>query len=179
MGKDESKSTKKGGGTMTTVRYCTPEWLEASATGYEENPKFKQEFAKLNVRLCFRIKAEPAWGIEEAIIFAGYVNKGKLEKLAFVDEEEAKRDAEFLLAATPQEWKKLLRKDTKFVTEFMLGRIVLEQGSRVGILQVAPYSNTFVEALTPVDLQFPDEMSPEELAEYRTYVEQFRQELGV
>lgn len=164
---------------MTTVRYCTPEWLEASAARYHENPKFRQEFAKLSTRLCFRIKAEPAWGIEKAFVFAAYVKQGELEKLAFVDEEEAKRDAEFLLAATPQEWKKLLRKDTKFVTEFMLGRIVLEQGSKVGVLQIAPHSNTFVEALTPVDLQFPDEMSPEELAEYRTYVGQFRQQLGV
>lgn len=164
---------------MTAVRYCTPEWLEASATGYRENPRYGQEFAKLTTRLCFRIKAEPAWGIEKGIIFATYVTQGELEKLAFVDEEEAKREADFLLAATPQQWKKLLRKEAKFVTEFMLGRIILEQGSRVGVLQIAPYSNTFIDALTPVDLQFPDEMSPEELADYRTYVETFRQELGV
>ena len=164
---------------MTTVRYCTPEWLAVSATSYQENPKFRQEFAKLSTRLCFRIKAEPAWGIEKAIDFAAYVKQGELEKLAFVSEEEAKRDANYLLVATPQQWKKLLRKEAKFVTEFMLGRIVLEQGSRVGVLQIAPHSNTFVEALTPVDLQFQDEMSDEELSAYRTYVEQFRQELGV
>jgi hypothetical protein len=164
---------------MTTVQYCTPEWLEASATGYRENPKFKQEFTKLSTRLCFRIKAEPGWGIEKDILFACYVDQGELEKLAFVDEEEAKRDAEFLLVATPQQWKKLLRKEAKFVTEFMLSRIVLEQGSRVGVLQIAPHANTFVEALTPVELQFPDEMSDGELSAYRTYVEQFREELGV
>jgi putative sterol carrier protein len=167
------------GEEMSTVRYCTPEWLEAGATGYEKDPRFRQEFAKLTTRLCFRIKAEPAWGIDKDIVFAAYVTLGELDKLEFVTEEEAKRDAQYLMAATPQEWKKLLRKDTKFVTEFMLGRIVLEQGSKVGVLQIAPYSNTFVEALTPVDLQFPDEMSPEELSEYRGYVEQFRQELGV
>ena len=164
---------------MTIVRYPTPEWLEISATGYREKPRFQQEFSKLSTRLCFRIKSEPAWGIEKDIIFACHVNQGQLEKLAFVPEEEAKRDADFLLVATPQKWKKLLRKEAKFVTEFMLGRITLEQGSRVGILQIAPHSNTFIEALTPVDLQFPDEMSPQELSEFRVYVEQFREELGV
>lgn len=51
----------------------------------------------------------------------------------------------------------------------MLARIVLEQGSKVSVLQIAPYSNTFVEALTQVELQFPDEMSPEEPSEYRGY----------
>lgn len=88
---------------MNTVRYCTPEWLEASAAGYQEDPKFKQEFAQLTTKLCFRIKAEPAWGIEEDIIFASYVTKGALEKLAFVDEDEANREGQYVMAATPQE----------------------------------------------------------------------------
>ncbi len=164
---------------MTTVRYPTPEWLEASATGYQADPRFQQEMAKLTTKLCFRIKAEPAWGIEKDIVFAAYLTRGVLDKLAFVDEEEAKREAEFILAATPQEWKRLLRKEAKFVTEFMLGRVALEQGSKVGVFQIAPHSNTLIDALTQAELQFPDEMSPDELADFGAYVEQFRQELGV
>jgi putative sterol carrier protein len=164
---------------MTTVRYCTPEWLEACRTGYQADPSFQQEFAKLSTKLCFRIKAEPTWGIDNDIVFGSYVTEGNLDKLAFVDEEEAKQEADFLMAATPQEWKKLLRKEAKFVTEFMLGRITLEQGSKVGVLQIAPHSNTFIRSLTPVDIQFPDEMSPEELEDFRAYVAEFRGELGV
>jgi putative sterol carrier protein len=164
---------------VTTVRYCTPEWLDACRAGYQADPSFQQEFAKLSTKLCFRIKAEPSWGIDDDIIFASYVTQGNLDKLAFVDEEEAKREADFVMAATPQEWKKLLRKEAKFVTEFMLGRIGLEQGSRVGVLQIAPHSNTFIRSLTPVEIQFPDEMSPEELADFRAYVAQFRGELGL
>ena len=164
---------------MTAVRYCTPEWLAASAAGYEADPSFRQEFAKLSTKLCFRIKAEPAWGIDDDILFAAYVTQGELDRLAFIGEAEAKREAQYIMAATPQEWKKLLRKESKFVTEFMLGRITLDQGSKVGVLQIAPYSNTFIRALTPVDLQFPDEMSPEELAGFRATLAQFREELGV
>ena len=104
---------------MTTVRYPTPEWLEASAASYKADPKFQQEMAKLSTKLCLRIKAEPSWGLDEDILFASYVTKGVLDKLAFVDEEEAKRESEYLMAATPAEWKKLLRKESKFVTEFM------------------------------------------------------------
>jgi putative sterol carrier protein len=164
---------------VTAVRYCTPEWLEASAAGYEADPSFRQEFAKLSTKLCFRIKAEPAWGIDDDILFAAYVTQGELDRLAFIGEAEAKREAQYIMAATPQEWKKLLRKESKFVTEFMLGRITLDQGSKVGVLQIAPYSNTFIRALTPVELQFPDEMSAEELAGFRTTLAQFREELGV
>ena len=83
------------------------------------------------------------------------------------------------LNATPEEWKKILRKESKFLTDFMLGRIKLDMGSKVGILGLAPYANTFVDALTQVALQFPDEMSEDELTKYRDYMEEFRANLGV
>jgi hypothetical protein len=125
------------------------------------------------------IKANPAWGIDEDITFCAFVNQGELQELAFFSEEGAKKEADFLLAATPQEWKKILRKESKFVTDFMLGKITLEQGSKVGVLGIAPHANTFVDALTQVELQFPDEMSDEELADYRSLMQAFRSELGV
>ena len=61
----------------------------------------------------------------------------------------------------------------------MLGKITLEQGSKVGILGVASHSNTLIDVLTPVALQFPDEMTPDELSKYRSYMQEFRAELGV
>jgi hypothetical protein len=162
-----------------TVRYCTPDWLEGSTNAYRSQPRFQQELAKLTARLCFRIKAEPAWGIDEDITFCAFVNQGELQELAFFSDEDAKKEADFLLAATPQEWKKILRKESKFVTDFMLGKITLEKGSKVGVLGIAPHSNTFVDALTQIELQYPDEMSPEELADYRSAVKEYRRELDV
>ena len=164
---------------MTVIRYCTPEWLEGSANAYRSNPKFRKELEKLSTKVCFGIKAEPDWGIDKAIIFCAFIKKGELERLAFLSEEDAKKEADYILAATPQEWKKIIRKDSKFVTDFMLGKIKLEHGSAVGVLGIAPYSNTMVEVLTQFDLQFPDEMSSEELQEYRDYLVEFRADSGV
>jgi hypothetical protein len=164
---------------MTTYRYCTPEWLEASAEAYGDNPRLRQAMARLTTKTVFRINAEPAWGIERDILFGGFITQGELDRLAFLSLEDAREQAEFILAATPQEWKKILRKESKFVTDFMLGRIKLEQGSMAGVLGIAPYATSFVEALTQVDLQFQDEMTPEELADYRSYLEAFRRELGI
>jgi putative sterol carrier protein len=164
---------------MTVVRYCTPEWLANAAAGYEQSPRFRQEMAKLSTKICFKIKAEPAWGIDEDIIFWAHIDHGELQKLEFVSQEEAFREADFVLAASPQQWKSLLRKESKFVADFMLGRVTLEHGSKVGVLSVAPHSNSFVDALTQDELQFPDEMTPEELDQFRADVQQFRAELGV
>jgi hypothetical protein len=164
---------------MTVCRYCTPEWLEESARNYRSTPKFKQALEKLTTKIFYRIKAEPAWGIDEDIIFGGCVEKGELTELCFFSEANARTQADFILSATPQEWKRILRKESKFVTEFMLGKIVLEQGSKVGVLGLAPYAGTFIDALTQTELRFPDEMSPDELSDYRTHMKEFRARLSV
>ncbi|MGD9134766.1 MAG: hypothetical protein PVF78_14020, partial [Desulfobacterales bacterium] len=150
-----------------------------SRKNYQSNPEFREKLKKLSVKMCYRVKAEPAWGIDRDIIFGMFIDKGELTKIAFFAEADALKEAEYVISATPQEWKKILRRQSKFVTDFMLGKIKLEHGSKVGVLGVAPHANTVVGLLTQVDLQFPDEMSAEELAAYRSHFEEFRANLGV
>ena len=159
---------------MTRCQYCTPEWLEESGRMYRSNPDLEGKLKKISAKVCFRVKAEPAWGIEKDIIFGTFIETGKLTKIAFFSEENAKREAEFIMAATPQDWKKILRKKNKFLADFMLGRIKLEKGNKVTVLGLAPYAPLLVEALTQVQIQFPDEMSAEELTQYQTTIEEFR-----
>jgi putative sterol carrier protein len=164
---------------MTVYRYPTPEWLEESGKRYHATPRFQQALQKITTKIFFLIRAEPAWGIEQDITFGAITEKGALLDLRFFSSQEAREKADFILGATPQEWKKILRKENKFLTDFMLGKISLEFGSKVGVLGLAPYANTFIEAITQFELQYPDEMSPDELAEFRSYVSDFRDRLAV
>ena len=149
---------------MEEVRYCTPEWLEACGKAYSSTPKFKEALKKLSAMVCYRVKAAPDWGIDEDLVFGA---------------AEAKERADFILAAPPTEWKRLLVKEGKFVADFMTGKITLEQGSKVGAIGLAPYADSFIAALTQVPLVFQDEMSAEDVEAYRNYVVEFRAELGV
>lgn len=164
---------------MTKCQYCTPEWLEESGKIYRADRDMEAKLKKISAKVCFRVKAEPAWGIEKDIVFGTFIEEGKLTKIAFFSEEDAKRESDYVMAATPQEWKKILRKENKFLTDFMLGRIKLEMGNKVAVLGLAPYAPLLVDALTQVQIQFPDEMSGEELTKYRAYLEEFRKNLSV
>jgi putative sterol carrier protein len=164
---------------MTIYQYCTPEWLAESVIRYQENPKFKSSLQKLTIKMAFRITADPALGIDQDIIFAAYVDQGELTKLAFISEAEAEKGADYILVATPQQWTKLLRKESMFAGDVLSGKIGIEKGSKPGIIRIAPHSTTFVNALTQVELQFPDEMSAEELTQYRDRINEFRAELAV
>jgi len=153
--------------------YCTPEWLEESARIYRATPRFQQALKRVSTRIFYRITAEPEWGIDSDLIFGAVVSEGVLNDLRFFSEDEAKEKAEFIMAASPQEWKLVLRKEHKFLTDFMLGKIRLEHGSKVGVLGLAPYADTFIDALTQVNLQFQDELNSQQVDEYRAYVSQF------
>jgi putative sterol carrier protein len=164
---------------MTTYQYCTPEWLAESAKRYQEDPNFHKTFQKLTLKVAFRILADPALGIDQDIVFAAYINQGDLEKLAFISKAVAESEADYILATSPGQWSKILRKESMFAGDVMMGRIAIDKGSKPGVIKIAPYSTAFVNALTQIDVQYPDEMSPEELEIFRDTINQFRTALGV
>ncbi len=162
-----------------TIRYCSPEWLAESQKLYRATDHFEQALKKVTTRIFYRITAEPSWGIAKDIYFGAEVDAGKLLELSFFSEAEAKNRAEFILSATPQVWKGILRKDKKFISEFMLGKVKLDAGSKPALLKITPYANHFVDALTQFPLQFPDEMDAEELDTFRSDLSEFRERAGV
>lgn len=164
---------------MTTCYYCTPEWLEESGKRYKSTSEFKDKLKKVTSKLVYRVKAEPSWGINKDIFFCVYLDGGELTRMELISEDNAKKEADFIMGATPKTWKAILRKKKKFITDFMLGKIKLEQGSKVGVLSIAPHANTLVDSLTSVNLIFPDDLTADDLEAYRGNMETFRQELGV
>jgi hypothetical protein len=164
---------------MAIVQYCTPEWLEISLKNFQESDRLQKAFEKLALKVCFLIRSEPDWGIDPDILFAAYVNHGEMERLSFISREDAENEADFILGASPQQWKKLLTKESKFVGDVLLGKVTIDKGSKPGVLNLAPYSSGFVEALNPVEIQYPDQMTPEELERYRAYLAEFREQLKV
>ncbi|MFC2028999.1 hypothetical protein ACFLTX_03625 [Chloroflexota bacterium] len=166
---------------MKTYQYCTREWLEESARQYAADPRFENEFAKITqtkTKYVFRVKAEQEWGIDRDVLFGAVVEKGRLLDMTFYNEHDAGRDVDFILAATPQEWTRLLRKETKFIAMVMLKKVQIEHGEFAGLLKIAPHGDAFVDALTQVPLQFPDEMSTEELQLYRQKLNSLQEGLG-
>ncbi len=159
--------------------YCTPEWLEESARIYRSNPVLMESLKRLTSSVYFRVTAEPEWGIDEDFVFGGTLTKGTLDELRFYTKDEVNEKAQLILAATPQEWKLLLRKVHKFITDVMLGKVKIEKGTITAVLAVAPYADGFIDALTQVNLIFQDELTPDQLNEYRANAAQFRPKLGI
>jgi putative sterol carrier protein len=164
---------------MTEYIYPGPEWLEDSKKAFDADTSYEEKLKKLTGGYCFQITAEPEWGIDkDAYIFMG-MDAGKMTKFCHVSEDQAKKDSEYIMGATPQTWKRILKKKAKFVGQFMMGKVKLVQGNTVGALALGPYSGTLVNVLTLVDLKFPDELQPDELEKFKTAFTEFRANAGV
>lgn len=164
---------------MNVFRYPSPEWLDASEQQYRALDRFQKALEKITTKIFFNIKADPVWGLEKDLYFGAITEHGFLLELRFFSAAEAKATADFILSAPPAEWKKILRKEEKFLTDFMLGKISLEQGSKVGILGLAPYAGIFIDAITQFSLIFPDEMDEKAGSDFRSYIKDFRNRLCV
>lgn len=165
---------------MSTRYYCTPEWLKEAKEIYNANPKAMDKLKKLTAKMAYRVAAEPSWGINKDVYFCAYFESGDLYRLELMSKEDA-FEAQYLMAATPKVWKNVLTLKSKFIADFMLGRIKLENGSKVGVLTVAPHANDILAALVPegMNLIFPDDLTADELEQYRSNMVAFRKELGV
>lgn len=162
---------------MTTCIYPSAEWLEESTKRY--GSEFENKLKSLSGFYAYRIRANPEWGIEKDILMCSVVDSGKLVRLEHCTEEDAKENADFIMAAEANTWKRILRKLDKFVGAFMGQRIKLEKGNTIKALGLAPHANTLVDSLTQVELRFPDELSPDELENFKVSFSEYREKVGV
>ncbi len=157
---------------MSKIQYLTPEWFDEIETVYNNDPKNAETFANLSTILSFKIKAKPDWGIEKDVIFGAKIDKGNLNWMKLLSEDEALK-GDFVVSAAPEIWKKVIRGQTAFITAVMSLKLKIEHGTKHGLLMLAPYSKPLLNLMGKVELQFPDEMDNTELKDYRNNLEQY------
>jgi putative sterol carrier protein len=163
------------------IPYATPEWLEAVVKNYKDNPENENRIFKgMTIFISFHIQTDPKFGIERDIYFGTRLDNGVLQDdSALMSKEDAEKRSDFILGAPPPTWKRLIKKERGFVNLVMTGKIKIEKGLPPKILSLAPKSPALVECFYKVDTEWPDEMPPERLEQYKAQVKDFREKLGI
>jgi putative sterol carrier protein len=163
------------------IAYATPEWVAAVGENYRANPENANKIFKgMTIFLSFRIEADPKFGLDEDIDFGTHVEDGVLQDdSTLMSKEDSARKAEFILTAPPGIWKRLIQKEEGFVSSFMTGKIKLAKGEAPKIIALASKSPALVDAFNKVETEWPDDMSPQRLEEYKAQVKEFRERLGI
>jgi putative sterol carrier protein len=161
--------------------YATPEWVAALGKVYRENPENQSKhFKGMTLFASFRISADPEFGIDRDIYFSLHVNDGAMQDdTMMLSKEDAEAKSDLVFGATPLIWKKLINKQQGFISLFMTGKIKLDKGDVKRALTIAPKSSVIVDLLNKVGTEWPDEMSPQRLEEYKAHAKAFRERLKI
>ncbi len=162
---------------MTTIIYPMPEWIEQCVKSYSS--EYEKKLKKITGDSVFHVKADPEAGIEKDLYISFKLDFGKLISLSYYSEEHAKKEADYIMGSSFTVWKKVLKKEYSFMWAFASLRIKLEKGSTVGAMAFVPVSETLVDAVTPGDLKYPDELDPDELEKFKSDFKAIREKLGV
>lgn len=161
---------------MTKYYYPSQEWAEATKQGY--NQGFEEKLKNLTGKFSFNIMAEPSLGIETDLYFYLDLDAGKLQDFGPRTKDFVHENAKFVMNATFATWKEILTEKATFTKKFLLGKIKLEKGSKVGAMGMAPHSATLVSFQNQVDMMFADDLSADELADYKSKLAASRQAGG-
>ena len=161
--------------------FLSPEWLEAVGQNYSSDPNNQNKaFKGLSLILTFRVLADPKFGIEKDVYHSiHWIDGVRQRDSGLLSKADAEKKSDFILAAAPGTWKKVIRKETGFVSAVMTGKIKVEKGAGPEIMALASKSPVVVDNFNKVDTEWPDEMSPLRLREYQAKVAEFRQRLRV
>lgn len=161
--------------------YLTPEWLEAVAKNYRDNPDNPtKHFKGLSMVLTFRVLADAKFHLDSDIYFSMSLENGVLkESPAFVSAKEAQNISLYIVSAPPERWKRILQKKEGFVANFMGGRVKLDQGSKIKFIPLGGKAPALIENFYKVDTQWPDEMPAPEVESWQTKIKAFTESLKV
>jgi LEA14-like dessication related protein len=71
------------------------------------------------------------------------------------------------MVAKPETWKKIDTGKADFAAQLVMQKVKLGKGSMMQMMKLAPYSKDMNKVMMTLDVLYPDQMSPEVLADYR------------
>lgn len=163
------------------IPYATPEWVATMGENYRANPENATKIFKgMTIFLIFRIQADPKFGLDKDIDFGTHIEDGALQDdSTLMSKEDSEKKADFILTAPPSVWKRVIQKEEGFVAAFMTGKIKLDKGEAPKIISLASKSPAVIDAFNKVETEWPDDMSPQRLEEYKAQVKEFRERLVI
>lgn len=163
------------------IPYPSPEWVAAMGENYKANPQNQNKIFKgMTIFLTFRVEADPKFALDKDIYFSTHlVNAVVQDDSALISKEEAEKKSDFILGATPSQWKKVIKKQDGFLSSFMTGKIRLNKGEAPKVIALASKSPAVVDLFNKIPTEWPDEMSPQRFEAYKSEVKEFRNRLQV
>lgn len=155
----------------------TPEWIATYEKLVQEDAPYKEAAKNWEGSVVIHILANPAAGIDKDYYLFLDLWHGDCRFIRPVPEEVGK-SADFVITGELERWQAVMKKELDTIKGMMQGKLKLK-GDLPTIVRAVKAASRLVELSTMIDTIFPTEMNPQELEEFRSWLNGFWEEFGI
>ena len=148
-----------------------PEWVKEWEKLLQNDEKYKAlALPNWENPIVIHILKAPQLGIDNDIyVKMDLWHNGECKSIKYIPPSEAGKPGEFVITATTERWFAVCRKQLDVVKGMMQGKLKL-RGDLPTIVKAVKASVRIVETVGEVGGKYEDELSPEEIEQFRTTV---------
>ncbi len=155
----------------------TPEWIAEYERIVQNDAPYKEAAATWEGSVIIHILAKPEIGLDEDIYLWMDLWHGDCNYMRLVPKDVGEA-GDFVITGEFDRWKSVMAKELDPVKGMMQGKLKLK-GDLPTIVRAVRAAQRLVELTGEVPTKFLDELSPDEMANFRTVVTALRAEFGV
>lgn len=140
---------------MTLVAF-SEEWSRACCERLNARERFRSVGAAWVGSVVLVLRADAARGVPQALAVHLDLYRGECRQARVATPADLER-AEFVLAAAPSTWRRILRGEQDPITAVMFGKLKLEKGALSALLPYAAAAREMVAAAGEVEAAVPGE----------------------
>lgn len=156
---------------------ATPEWGVLVEDAINQDAKYAKLGKGWQEGIVLRIQAKPEIGLEEDLNILLDLYEGKCRSARPVPKEVSDQ-APFIMVGPYEIWKSIVSMEQEALKLVVKGDLKME-GELTKMLRYVGAAKRLTEVAASVDCRFPDELSPEELEEFKVTIKELRGELGI
>jgi putative sterol carrier protein len=155
----------------------TPEWVATYEKLVQEDAAYKEAAKTWEGSVIIHILPKPEIGLDIDLYIFMDLWHGDCRFMRIVP-PDAGEAGDFVITGEYERWKAVMKKELDTVKGMMQGKLKLK-GDLPTIVRAVKAAARLVEIVTMVDMIYPDEATPEQVDDLRTFVKEASEKFGL
>ncbi len=155
----------------------TPEWVATFEKNVQEDEEYRQVASDWEGSVVIHILAKPDLGIEEDLYLFMDLWHGDCRSVRLVPKDVGE-NGDYVLTGEYERWKSVMKAELDPIKGLMQGKLKL-RGDLSTIVRYVKASARLVSLSAEIDTVFPDELSPEDLESFKSWLKETRAKFSI
>jgi putative sterol carrier protein len=155
----------------------SPEWVAQYESSVQNDDLYKEAAKDWEGSVVVHVQAAPELGVDEDIYLFMDLWHGDCRSMRLVP-KDAGEAGDFVITGSMERWLQVARKQLDTIKGMMQGKLKLK-GDLPTIVRAVRAAARLVDLIADLNTIYPDELTPEQIEEFRGWIVPLREEFGI